>query len=184
VIQQLHAFVRRAIERTVGRQADARSAVVDDLTQDATLKVLDSLASFRGDSRLSTWVTTIAVRQAITELRRARWKDVSLNQFTDDERPSSLDPASPAESAQSGAIKAEMFSALHQAMETSLSSKQRTALDALLAGMPLHEIADQMQTNANALYKLLHDARKKLRDALDAAGYSEADVRNVLADAS
>src|SRR5512143_502656 len=61
------------------------AAVVEDFVQDAMLKILRSLDTFRGDSRFTTWAQKIAVRVALTELRRRRWRDVALEDLTPEE---------------------------------------------------------------------------------------------------
>jgi RNA polymerase sigma-70 factor (ECF subfamily) len=54
-----------------------------------------------------------------------------------------------------------------------LTDRQYQALEAVaLKGIPMDVVAEQMGTNRNALYKLVHDARKKLRAHLDAQGLS------------
>src|SRR5689334_764994 len=58
--------------------------MAEDLAQDATLRVMENLDSFRGDSRFTTWATKIAVRVAISDLRRARYRDFSLDDLTAD----------------------------------------------------------------------------------------------------
>lgn len=50
----------------------------EETAQETLLRVLDRLDSFEGRSQFMTWVYTIAVRIALTELRRKRWKNVSL----------------------------------------------------------------------------------------------------------
>ena len=65
---------------------------------------------------------------------------------------------------------------MQSSIEHDLTEKQRTALLAELKGMPQDEIARQLGSNRNAIYKLTHDARKKLRAALEAAGYTALDV--------
>ena len=58
--------------------------MAEDLAQDATLRVMDNLAKFRGESRFTTWATKIAIRLAISDLRRARYKDFSLDELSAD----------------------------------------------------------------------------------------------------
>ena len=64
-----------------------------------------------------------------------------------------------------------LFAALDVAIHTRLSERQRTAVLAELHGLPTVEIAARLETNQNALYKLVHDARKKLRTALQDQGF-------------
>ena len=65
-------------------------------------------------------------------------------------------------------------------MQRVLSERQLTAITAELAGMPMQQLAEKLQTNPNALYKLLHDARKKLKQGLASIGITEQDVRITL----
>ena len=66
---------------------------------------------------------------------------------------------------------------MHRVVETGLTDRQRRALVAELRGMPQGEIAVQMGLTRNALYKLTHDARQKLKRGLEAAGISGDEVR-------
>jgi RNA polymerase sigma-70 factor (ECF subfamily) len=75
------------------------------------------------------------------------------------------------------AVRDEILDHLRRALETELTDRQRTALVAELRGMPQEEIARQLGTNRNALYKLLHDARTRLKARLIAAGLGDDDVR-------
>lgn len=152
---------------------------VEDLTQDGLLKVLDRLDSFRGDSRFLTWATSVALRQAFTTLRKSHWKDTSLESLE-------LPPRSAPESERPDARveQTDLLDALRQAIDTHLTDRQRTLILAELSGMPSARIVEELNTNPNALYKLYHDARKKLREALLARGFSEEDVRAATAGAS
>ena len=66
---------------------------------------------------------------------------------------------------------------MYGVIERELTEKQRTALLAELKGMPLEEIGRRLGSNRNAVYKLTHDARKRLKKHLEAAGYSAADLQ-------
>ena len=67
-----------------GLAAQELAQMAEDLAQDATLRVMDNLAKFRGESRFITWATKVAIRLAISDLRRARYKDFSLDELTAD----------------------------------------------------------------------------------------------------
>jgi RNA polymerase sigma-70 factor, ECF subfamily len=149
--------------------------MAEDLAQDATLRVIDNLDSFRGDSRFTTWATKIAVRVAISDLRRARYKDFSLDGLTANEEliPSTSNTVGnlPDPSPEEAAERAEVLSRISAALEEALTERQYKALVAVaLRGVPLEIVAEQMNTNRNALYKLLHDARRKLRTYLESQG--------------
>lgn len=152
--------------------------MAEDLAQDATLRVMENLDSFRGDSRFTTWATKVAVRVAISDLRRARYKDFSLDSLTAD---GELQPFSP-DGMVGGSVptgpedfveRDDVMLKIGKALEEVLTDRQRQALAAVaLKGVPLEIVAEQMDTNRNALYKLIHDARRKLRAHLESQGLS------------
>ncbi|MBN1427949.1 MAG: sigma-70 family RNA polymerase sigma factor [Anaerolineae bacterium] len=156
-----------------GRSTEDLQHMAQDFVQDALIKVLDNLGSFRAESLFTTWATKIATRVAISELRRARWKDYSLETITSDGEVmptvTSLD-ASPTDMPQpeDHTERQEILDLLDDAINTALTDRQRTALLAhAVEGMPVEEIARRMDTNRNALYKLIHDARIKLKHYLE-----------------
>jgi RNA polymerase sigma factor (sigma-70 family) len=157
--------------------------MAEDFAQDATLRVISNLDSFRGDSRFITWATKIAVRVAISEMRRARYKDFSLDALTDngDLRPDTTAVNSvPIERPESAMEKQDVMSKINRAFEEALTTRQRAALEAVvLEGVPMEVVADRMGTNRNALYKLIHDARRKLRTHLENQGLSPDYIMNL-----
>lgn len=157
-------------------------ALVEETAQATLLRVLDHLDSFEGRSRFTTWVYKISVRVALTELRRKRWENVSLDSLLEDEEhppPAGLmeDP-SPSPEAVSEA--AGILDYVQQIMVDELTEKQHQALmAAAVQGMPLEEVARRMDTNRNALYKLLHDARLRLKQRLQRDGLSTEEILSV-----
>ena len=151
----------------------------EEVAQDTLLRVLDSLHTFEGRSKFTTWVHKIAVRIALTELRRKRWRDVSLDELTESVPSESLlgvmaDPeAGPDELAE----QSDMIEHLRRVIDEELTDKQREALIATrIHGMPMEEVARRMGTNRNALYKLLHDARQRLKGCMEEEGLSPEEV--------
>jgi RNA polymerase sigma-70 factor, ECF subfamily len=157
-------------------------ALAEETAQTTLLRVLDHLDSFEGRSRFTTWVYKISVRVALTELRRKRWENVSLESLLEDEEhppPAGLmeDP-SPGPEAVSEAEG--IFSYVQRIMVEELTEKQQQALmAAAVHGMPLEEVARRMDTNRNALYKLLHDARLRLKQRLKKDGLSTEEILSV-----
>jgi RNA polymerase sigma-70 factor (ECF subfamily) len=166
--------------RALGHREGLDDATLEDITQEAMIRVATKLDGFRGDSRFTTWAMAIAIRVAYTQLRRRRWGDRSLDDLgvtpdtSDSIRPSSgSDPVS-------STRRGELLESLREAINGDLTPRQRAAVLGELAGMPTAVLADQLGTNANALYKLHHDARLRLRKALRERGFTEADVRGIL----
>lgn len=161
--------------RDLSNQEITRMA--EDLAQEATLRVMQNVAHFRGESRFTTWANKIAVRLAISDLRRARYKDFSLENLTADGElsPIASNPT-PAggnnlPNPETAVERTDVMAKIGSAMQEALTERQYRALVAVaLQGIAMDVVAEQMGTNRNALYKLLHDARRKLRSHLESQG--------------
>ncbi|MEM8556840.1 MAG: sigma-70 family RNA polymerase sigma factor [Bacteroidota bacterium] len=159
--------LRAALHRRVPGQADA---LAEDFAQEALLQILAKLDTFRGDARFTTWAQKIAVRLALSELRRKRWENVSIESLLPDggnaeDRHGAFadDSPDPARSAEQHQLVEEVTAVIDEV----LTERQRTVLQLLVYhGMPMDVAAERLGTNRNALYKLVHDARKKLRGEL------------------
>jgi RNA polymerase sigma-70 factor (ECF subfamily) len=166
-------YALRGWRRTAGRDFEALS---EDFTQEALLRILDNLDTFEGRSRFTTWAHKIAVRVALTELRRKRWEDVSLDKLvTEDgvESTMSSEEAGP----ETEAVRTDMLVWMKHVMMEELTEKQRKAIAAIaFGGMPLEEVARRMDTNRNALYKLIHDGRVRLKRRLAREGMNPQDI--------
>lgn len=168
-----------ALSRWLSPDDPLFTPLVEEVTQETLLRVLDQLETFEGRSLFTTWVQKIAVRIALTELRRKRWQDSSLDELVDNEES----PAPPrlmadrAPSPEAIAERGDMVAAVRRILEQELTPKQREALILLgIQDVPLEEAARRMKTNRNALYKLLHDARLRLKRRLLAEGISAQEV--------
>jgi RNA polymerase sigma-70 factor (ECF subfamily) len=153
--------------------------LIEEVTQETLLRVLDQLNTFEGRSMFTTWVHKIAIRIALTELRRKRWRDSSLNELEENEdspAPNGL-LADRSASPETSAERADIMQRVRRIIDEELTAKQRQALILLgLQDMPMEEAAARMKTNRNALYKLLHDARLRLKHRLVQEGLSPQDV--------
>ncbi len=171
---ELRALLVSGLRRAVGERAGHDAC--EDFAQDALVRILDRLDQFRGDSRFTTWAMAIAVRTAFDAMRHAHWKDVSFDVLT-----SEAEGGVQFEAADDGAVERRLtrervLAVLHDVINTQLTERQRRVIVAELQGMPQLEIAEQLQMNRNALYKLSHDARRKLKAQLELAGMVAADV--------
>ena len=154
-------------------------AQVDDFVQDAILRILDKMDTFRGESRFTTWAQKVAVRVAFTEMRRQRWKDISLEDLLPEDSGdfTPLVLADPSPDPERLASQSQLLEMIDKMMSEELTDRQRTALLAVVqGGMPLEEVARRMDTNRNALYKLLHDARKQMRARMLEKGLTAEEV--------
>lgn len=168
----------RELLRAKLRHAFASSGddFVEDITQDALLKIHSSLDAFEGRSKFTTWALTIAVRVGYTELRRLRWKDVSLDQVTGGTDAIDAGRTDSQNEPVASAARKQLVDDIHTIINEKLTPKQREVLLAELKGMPQEEIGRRMDSNRNAIYKLTYDARKKLKKELESRGYSQEDL--------
>jgi RNA polymerase sigma-70 factor (ECF subfamily) len=158
-----------ALSRWLSPSLPQFESLVEEVTQDTLLRVLDQLDTFEGRSQFTTWVHKIAVRIALTELRRKRWRDSSLDELTENEDapppPGLL--ADTQASPETNAERADMLARVSRVIEEELTDRQRQALILLgVQNMPMEDAARKLKTNRNALYKLLHDARLRLKARL------------------
>lgn len=186
----LYWYLARERSDLAARPAAELQQMADDYAQDALLRILQRLDSFRGESRFTTWAARVALRVAISDLRRARYRDFSLDDLTSEDDPDAWgDPAllhdegSP--SPEGEAERAEVQGLIAQALQDALTPRQRQALEAVvLHGVPLDVVAQRTGSNRNALYKLLHDARRKLRSHLESQGLDVAYMLDLFGDGS
>jgi RNA polymerase sigma-70 factor (ECF subfamily) len=174
-VARLHALLLRAARFEVARRRPTlphlRGGDLDDIAtqaaDDALMGVLRRLDDFRGASRFTTWAYKFALYEAAVKLRKRSWqgREVPLEPegwglFSS----AGLEPDAEAE-------QSELVATLQEAIEEVLTPHQRRVLVALaLNGVPIDVLAERLNTNRNALYKTLHDARQKLRKHLQERG--------------
>jgi RNA polymerase sigma-70 factor (ECF subfamily) len=157
-------------------------SLAEEVTQETLLRVLDRMDTFEGRSKFTTWVHTIAVRLALTELRRRKWRDVSLDGLIEEQPAldSSRLMADTGPGPERSTEQADMMARVRNVIMEDLTERQRQAMVAIgIHGMPIEEVARRMNTERNALYKLMHDARLRLKRRLAQEGLSPADVMAV-----
>lgn len=174
------AGLRRGLLSQINTAVPEFDAQVEDFAQETLLRLLDNLDSFAGRSQFTTWVHKIAVSIALTELRRKRWRDASLSTLTEGQEGDSYTPqlvTDPHPAPDNAAERADLLLRVNQIVAQTLTPKQRAALVLhILQGKTAHEVAQSLNTNPNAVYKLLHDARVRLKHHLEAEGLTPGDI--------
>jgi RNA polymerase sigma-70 factor, ECF subfamily len=168
-IGRLHELLldaaRFEVARRGGRDLDD---VAMQSADDALVAVLAKLDSFRGDSRFTTWAYKFALLEAAVKLRRRPWQGRELP-LEPELWPEVGDAGSP----HADVERLELLAATRRAMDTELTPQQREVLVAVaLNGVPIDVLAERRGTTRGALYKTIHDARRKLRRRLAAEGYA------------
>lgn len=157
-------------------------ALAEDLAQDTVVDIRDSLDTFRGEAKFTTWAYRFALNRAASELRRHRYREISLDQIRDEQknvmaRVQLAQAALGKEDVERRAIQKYYLALCQKIIETELNERQRIALvGVLIEGREMDEIAAALEINRNALYKLLHDARKKFLAQLQKQHLSKGDI--------
>ena len=181
-VGDLHNLLFRGARFEVGRRRSAvprlSAADIDDLTNqaadDALVAVLGKLDSYRGASRFTTWAYKFALYEAAVRVRRRSWqnREVPLE-------PESWSLIPDHQAGPAGEVEeAEFLEAIRLEITGSLTPYQREVLLALAVnGVPIDVLAERLNTTRGALYKTLHDARRKLRSALAQRGFSLSEAQ-------
>ncbi len=152
--------------------------VAQDMAQDALLTILKNLDEFRGESKFTTWAYRFAINMSLVEARRQRWKNLSLDrilensdlpdlQFEDTESPD------PDRSAQ----QQEIWEAVREVIQNELTERQRAILTAVVFDdVPVDVVTKEFKMNRNAVYKMVHDARTKLKKRLEERGFDVSEI--------
>jgi len=179
-VARLQGLLLRAARFEVFRRAGSlpqlTAVELDELAQDAAddaaLSVLRRLDDFRGESSFRTWAYKFALLEASVKVRRRAWRDREVTLEPDHWETLAHAGPGPDDDAEN----AELLEAVREGIRTALTPRQRQVLVAtVLEGVPIDVLAERLDSNRNALYKVLHDARRRLRDHVAAAGFTEAD---------
>jgi len=181
-VVRLHELLLRVARSEVRRrqgQLRITGPELDDLAHqaaaDAVVGVTAKIAQFRGESRFTTWACKFAIFEVSTKMGRHFWQKptIAMDDEDWDRLPDrfGLDPARVAE-------WRDVVAALRQAIDDELTEHQRRIFVAIvLNGTPLDALVSELDSNRNAIYKTLFDARRKLRASLVTNGYLDDEVR-------
>jgi RNA polymerase sigma-70 factor, ECF subfamily len=159
MVAELRDYLRRTLAKGFGRQL--QDADLDDLAQECMVRVQQKLDTFAGQSRFTTWAATIAVNCALSQLRKRRYEHVSIDEAS--ERADwTADKQVPDDE--------QRVAQLRRGIAEALTERQREAIQAAFGGLPLTELARRYDVSQGAVYKLLHDARRRLKHFLEAQG--------------
>lgn len=152
--------------------------IAQDLAQEALLTVLKHLDDFRGESKFTTWAYRFAINMSLVESRRRRWKNISLdNLLSNAELPDFQIEDESAENPDLAVRQHEIWDVVKEAIENDLTPRQREVLTAVaFDDVPMDVVTERLHTNRNAIYKMLHDARTKLKRTLEERGFGVDEI--------
>src|SRR5204862_4138356 len=171
-IARLHDLLLRAARFEVNRRRATlphlRGDDFDDLAMqsadDALVAVLSKLDGYRGESRFTTWAYKFALLEAAVAMRRRAWQGREIP-LEPEVWPLLADKAGgPAQAAE----RRELLETVQRGIATALTPHQREVLVAVtLNDVPIDVLAERLSTTRGALYKTVHDARRRLRSYLE-----------------
>ena len=169
-------FFSRNLGDFRGMDREEISQRAEDCAQDALMAVLDHLSDFRGDSKFTTWAYKFAINTAMMAARRERWKGVSLDELAASDESHFFDwiiqDKSDGAAPEQSAMQAEIQRMIREVIEHDLTENQRRVLFLMVFNeVPMDEVVRHLGTNRNAVYKMLHDARRKIKSGLKARGF-------------
>jgi RNA polymerase sigma-70 factor (ECF subfamily) len=153
----------------------------EDCAQDALIAVMNHLGDFRGDSKFTTWAYKFAINVALMAARRERWKGISLDQLAssgeDNFFESILPDKSNGSAPEASAMQGEVRRIIQDVIKHELTDRQRYILSLMVFHeVPMDEVVRHLGTNRNAIYKTLHDARRKIKSSLLARGFEVGEM--------
>lgn len=176
-VARLHGLMLRAARHQVGRMSESvglgaarREEIVHSAADEATVSVLSRLSTFEGRSRFTTWAYKFGILHAGVEVRRAVWRNREICLYDVSEPVQSV-----TSSPEAHAEGADLARAVQDGLQNALTPHQRRIAIALLVDqVPIDVLAERLGTTRGALYKTLHDSRKRLRAHLTGSGHLTA----------
>ncbi len=186
-IEELRAILLRAatytFQRNLGDLAhfstDEIAQLAEDCAQEALIAILKHLSEFRGESKFTTWAYKFAINISLTMARRERWKGVSLDELMD--QPVAEDWYLKDDRAQSdpemATTRRDIWEIITGIIRDELTEKQGSVLKLIIFDeVPMDVVVQRLNSDRNAVYKLLHDARRKLKLGLQSHGFGVGEV--------
>ncbi|QDV65968.1 RNA polymerase sigma factor [Crateriforma conspicua] len=177
-VLRLHQVLARGLSKAFANRLRG-PLQADDVAQDAMVKILATIDQFEGRSRLTTWAMAVAIRIAVSELRRKHHDDVSLDAVAGPDRL--VVPDQWSDRQMQDTERDDVLRLLRRLIDTELTDRQRGAINGLLDGMTIESVAESLGSNRNAIYKLVHDARLRLKVGFESAGLMPEDIQAVIA---
>jgi RNA polymerase sigma-70 factor (ECF subfamily) len=182
-LEELRQYLLRAALFTLARSQgdlhglhpEERLKLAEDCAQDSLLAVLAHLGEFRGESKFTTWVYKFGVNIALARARQERWRQVSLDALL--EKDGEVDwllweSSSMSTRAEQQAFQNEVCAVIGEIIRNDLTDRQRLVLRLLaFEDVPMDVLVERLGSSRNAIYKMLHDARFKVKHQLIARGY-------------
>lgn len=177
-IRELRALLVRGLSKSLSQRYGGKLQI-DDVAQVAIIRILNAMDSFQGRSRFTTWALAIGIRIGISELRRMHYRDVSLDLNDGGISIGHRDLSVSSCLADNDRRREEVLGLLEKLINEALTRRQSDAIRGTLLGLPIEEIAHRLGSNRNAVYKLVHDARMRLKQGFEQYGFDADEIQSL-----
>ena len=189
-LEDLHKILMRILPAALSRWLPSSSShfetFIEDTAQETILRVIDKLDSFEGRSKFTTWVYKIGVNIGLGQLRLKKWKETSLDKLEEGNEPDEMPSerfAADEPNPESMLERKNVIEMVQNVMKEELTPRQHQVMMAVaVQGTPLDIVAERLGSNRNALYKLIHDARLRLKRRLEREGLSPTELLAVFSE--
>ncbi len=180
VISDLRDLLTKGLKAALLNRYNIDTDLIEDFVQEATLKIIDKLDTFRGESQFITWATRISINIALSQHRKKQWQDYSLENIdTTVNFTNFLNLNQKEFNPEKVFVQSQLIENINQAINEDLTEHQKkTFYSLIMNNMPLDEIARRLGTNKNAIYKTMHDIRKTLKNSLLKLGLTVNEILN------
>lgn len=181
--EQMVRVLPKLISSYLSPNSEHFETFIEDVIQETLLRVLDRFETFEGRSKFTTWVYKIAIHIALGELRLKKWKEFSLDKLEEGQDPDQMPSemfASEGPNPEERMEQKDIMLLVQKIIREELTPRQRSIMMAInVNGVPLDVMAERTGNNRNALYKMMHDARLKLKRRLEREGFPPEDILNM-----
>jgi RNA polymerase sigma-70 factor (ECF subfamily) len=179
LLRAVYVYLRDRRPELTGLSSAELYELAEDFAQEALLSIRRNLDRFRGDAKFTTWAYRFVINEAASELRRRRFRHISLDDLSGQELAeyTSVLGSEAGQDPEVEATRRELIVLVLDIIRNELNRKQRVAiLTVHFQGRSIQEVAELLDTSPNTLYKILHDGRKKIKSELLAHHYSAGDI--------
>ncbi len=180
VISDLRDILTKGLKAALLNRYNIDTDLIEDFVQEAILKIIDKLDTFRGESQFITWATRISINLALSQLRKKQWQDYSLDNIdTSVNFTSFLNLNQKELNPEKIFVQNQLIENINKAINEDLTEHQKkTFYSIIMNNIPMCEIASRLGTNRNSLYKTMHDIRKNLKKSLLKLGLTVNEILN------
>lgn len=179
LLRAVLVYLQRHRSDIVHLDPEEIEGLAEDSTQEALVQILAKLDTFRGEGKFTTWAYKFVINIAASELRLRRWTTLSLDTLRGEEEFPLLKVVEDVQvdDPERALERRQLLELVQRIIDEDLTERQRTAIVAVhFHGAPVEEVAARLGTNRNSLYKLMHDARKRIKERLIEHHLSEGDI--------